>query len=160
MGDLPSSRDERLRLEGAFGPSFPAAPTTTLRRPPRVQVSISTRHGHLSEASQAKIRSKAEKLGRYFDRLMSIELTIDLKDPQKPQVDVQVSAEHKHDFVAHEQGESLQGALDACIGKIEQQLRKYKERVQERHRNPDVRRPAEPAEVVPTDDEAADDAEE
>lgn len=124
-----------------------------------MQVSISTRHGHLSEASQAKIRSKAEKLGRYFDRLMSIELTIDLEDSQKPQVDVKVSAEHKHDFVAHEQGESLQGALDACIGKIEQQLRKYKERVQERHRNPDVRRPAQPAEVVP-DDEAGDDAEE
>jgi putative sigma-54 modulation protein len=123
-------------------------------------VSISTRHGHLSEASQEKIRSKAEKLGRYFDRLMSIEVTIDLKDSRKPQVDVKVSAEHKHDFVAHEQADSLPAALDACIQKVEQQLRKYKERVQERHRNPDVRRPAQPAEVVPaSDEESAADAE-
>jgi putative sigma-54 modulation protein len=116
-------------------------------------VSISTRHGHLSEASQAKIRAKAEKLGRFFDRLMSIEVIVDLKDSQKPQVDFNVSAEHKHDFVAHEQAETLAGAVDACIQKIEQQLRKYKERVQERSRNPDARRSEQPAEVVPGGDE-------
>jgi putative sigma-54 modulation protein len=121
-----------------------------------VQVSISTRHGHLSEATQDKIRAKCEKLGRIFDRLMSIEVTVDLSDTAKPKVDVNVSAEHKHDFVAHDQGESLLASLDACVTKIEQQLRKYKEKVQERHRGADGRR-AEPAEVAPAvadDDEA------
>jgi putative sigma-54 modulation protein len=113
-----------------------------------VQLSISTRHGHLSEATQAKLRAKAEKLGRFFERLTSIEITVDLKDEQSPKVDVLVSAEHKHDFVAHEQADNLMAALDACVQKIEQQLRKYKERVQERHRNPDARRPAESAEVA------------
>jgi len=119
-----------------------------------VQVSISTRHGHLSEATQEKIRAKSEKLGRIFDRLMSIEVTVDLSDTAKPKVDVNVSAEHKHDFVAHDQSESLLASLDACVTKIEQQLRKYKEKVQERHRGTDGRR-AEPAEVAPTvaDDE-------
>jgi putative sigma-54 modulation protein len=123
-------------------------------------VSISTRHGHLSEATQEKIRAKTEKLGRYFERLMSIEVIVDLKDPQKPAIDVNVSAEHKHDFVAHEEGDNMWGALEACIQKIEQQLRKYKERVQERHRNPDVRRPAEPAEVAPGGEDEGGDAEE
>ena len=113
-----------------------------------MQVSISTRHGHLSEATQDKIRAKADKLGRFFDRLMSIEVIVDLSDEQKPKVDLNVSAEHKHDFVAHEQADNLLAAVDACVSKIEQQLRKYKERVQERHRSPDGRR-AEPAEVIP-----------
>ena len=45
-----------------------------------VQVKISTRHGHLSEASQQNISAKAEKLLRIFDRITAIELTIDLKD--------------------------------------------------------------------------------
>jgi putative sigma-54 modulation protein len=108
-----------------------------------VQLSISTRHGHLSEATQEKLRAKAEKLARFFDRLTSIEITVDLNDPQTPRVDVIVSAEHKHDFVAHEQGDNLLGAFEACVQKIEQQLRKYKERVQERHRNPEARRTAE-----------------
>lgn len=126
-----------------------------------MQVSISTRHGHLSEATQEKIRAKAEKLGRFFDRLMSIEVIVDLKDDQKPTVDVNVSAEHKHDFVAHEQAENLLAAIDACSQKIEQQLRKYKERVQERHRKGDGRRTAETAEVAPVaDDEPAAETEE
>ena len=86
---------------------------------------------------------------------MSIEVTVDLKDSQKPSVDVNVSAEHKHDFVAHEQAENLLAALDACVQKIEQQLKKYKERVQDQHRNPDARRPAEVA-PGPVEDDAGD----
>ncbi len=114
-----------------------------------MQVSISTRHGRLSEATQEKLRGKAEKLARFFDRLMSIEVVVDLMDEQQPKVDVNVSAEHKHDFVAHEQGDNLLGVMEACVQKIEQQLRKYKERVQERHRNPEIRRAEEPTSVVP-----------
>jgi putative sigma-54 modulation protein len=122
-----------------------------------VQLSISTRHGNLSEATQAKIRKKAEKLGRFFDRLTSIEVIVDLKESQKPQVDLNVSAEHKHDFVAHEQAENLLAAMDAAVEKIEQQLRRYKERVQERHRNPEARRPPEPAGAADVEEpEAAD----
>jgi len=105
-----------------------------------VQVSIAVRHGHLSEASQNKVKAKAEKLGRFFDRLMSIEVVVDLNNEQMPQVDINVSAEHKHDFVAHSKSESLQGALDSSIQKVEQQLRKYKERVQQGHRNSQSRR--------------------
>ena len=105
-----------------------------------MQVKISTRHGHLSEASQQNITAKAEKLLRIFDRITAIELTIDLKDSNSPRVDAQLSTEHKHDFVAHDQSDSLMGSLDATLHRLEQQLRKYKEKVQERHRQPDARR--------------------
>lgn len=105
-----------------------------------MQISISTRHGNLSEASQKKLRSKIEKLSRIFDRLTAIEVTVDLSSNEAPRVDLKVSAEHKHDFVAHETAASLWGAVDAVVHKMEQQLRRYKEKVQERHRNPEVRR--------------------
>lgn len=101
-----------------------------------MQISIAVRHGHLSEASQEKLKAKAEKFGRLFERLMAIELVVDLKDEQSPEVGINVSAEHKHDFVAHANAESLLSAFDAAAAKIEQQLRKYKERVVERHRGP------------------------
>ncbi|MCC7085024.1 MAG: ribosome-associated translation inhibitor RaiA [Pirellulales bacterium] len=101
-----------------------------------MQISISVRHGHLSEASQEKLKAKAEKFGRLFERLMAIELVVDLKDEQSPDVGINISAEHKHDFVAHAGAESLLSAFDAAAAKIEQQLRKYKERVVERHRGP------------------------
>lgn len=99
-----------------------------------MQVQISARHGQLSDATKEKITAKVERLARLFDRLASIEVTVDLEHEEKPSVDLKVSAEHKHDFVATEQSESLMAAVDAVIHKLEQQLRKYKEKVQERHR--------------------------
>ena len=105
-----------------------------------MQIQISTRHGQLSEASQQRISAKAEKLLRIFERLTAIEVIIDLTDEATPRVDLKVSAEHKHDFVAHDQSDNLMGSVDAVVHRLEQQLRKYKEKVQERHRNNEPRR--------------------
>ena len=105
-----------------------------------MQIKVSTRHGQLSEASQEKISAKAEKLTRIFDRLTAIDVIVDLSDEANPKVDLKVAAEHKHDFVAHDQSESLMASVDNVIEKMEQQLRKYKEKVQERHRSGEPRR--------------------
>ncbi len=105
-----------------------------------MQIEISTRHGHLSDASQERIKAKAEKLLKIFDRLTAIEFILDLTDPVNSRVDLKVSAEHKHDFVAHHESDNLMGSVDVVLHRLEQQLRKYKERVQERHRNNDSRR--------------------
>lgn len=123
------------------------------KRMPSVLVSLSIRHGHLSEASQEKITAKAQKLLRIFERLTAIEVIIDLEDESQPSVDLQVSAEHKHDFVAREQAPELMAALDRATHKVEQQLRKYKERIQERHRDRDARRVEGEYEEVDVDKE-------
>jgi len=105
-----------------------------------VQIQVSTRHGQLSDASQQKISAKVEKLTRIFDRLTAIAVVVDLTDEALPKVDLQVSAEHKHDFVAHDQSENLMASIDAVVHRMEQQLRKYKEKVQDRHRSGEPRR--------------------
>ena len=105
-----------------------------------VQIKISTRHGQLSEPSQKKIAAKAEKLLKIFERLTAIEVVVDLSDEATPRVDLNVAAEHKHDFVAHDQSDNLMGSVDTVVHRMEQQLRKYKEKVQERHRNNEPRR--------------------
>ena len=100
-----------------------------------MQIKISARHGHLSEPTQQFIREKAEKLLRFFERLTSIEVTVDLKSDTK-QVEILVSAEHKHDFVASESHQDILAAVDLAVDKLQQQLRRYKERVQDRRRTP------------------------
>jgi putative sigma-54 modulation protein len=100
-----------------------------------VQIKISTRHGHLSEATQQFIREKVQKLPRYFERLTSIEVTVDLKSEMKV-VELLVSAEHKHDFVASEQNGDILAAVDLVMDKLQRQLRKYKEKVQDHRRTP------------------------
>ncbi len=100
-----------------------------------MHIEISARHGHLSEESQGKIREKVEKLTRFFDRLTSIEVTIDLEHRETPSVDLRVSAEHRHDFGASTDAGELMAGVDAVVQKVEQQLRRYKEKTVDRHRN-------------------------
>ena len=100
-----------------------------------MQIKISARHGHLSEEIQEHIRDKAGKLLHYFQRLMMIEVLVDLKDDEKF-VEFLVSAEHKHDFVASERDKDLLTAVDLVLSKLETQVRKYKEKVQNHRRTP------------------------
>jgi putative sigma-54 modulation protein len=100
-----------------------------------VQIEISTRHGGLSSEQQRHLHEKAEKLQKYFGRLMAIEVAVD-QGKQAWDVEILVSAEHKHDFVAREVGPTPEFAMDQCVHKIENQLRRYKEKVQ--HHKGDV----------------------
>ena len=99
-----------------------------------MQMNISVRHGHVSEATQAMVREKLDKLTRLFDRISAIELTVDVEHRDAPTVDLKVSAK-KHDFVSTGRAENLLAAVDLAVVHMEQQLRKHKEKVQDRHRS-------------------------
>ena len=101
-----------------------------------MQIKISARHGHLSEASQQFFREKAQKLTRLFERLSIIEVTVDLKNEGQPWVEFLVKSEHKHDFVAHDTHPDLLAAVDLALGKLEMQVRRHKEKLQDRRRTP------------------------
>ncbi len=93
-----------------------------------MQVSVSARHGSLQPGDQQLIVEKAEKLRRLYDRINAIEVTVDLKHLDNPSVEIQVSAEHADDCVATADAGSVIAALDAAIPKVEQQLRRLKEK--------------------------------
>jgi putative sigma-54 modulation protein len=101
-----------------------------------VQISISARHGHLSAGTQEKITEKVEKLRRFFDRVTAIVVTVDLEREDAPSVEVHVSAEHAGEFVATDSAANVFAALDGAVHKIEQQLRKHKEKKITGHRTP------------------------
>jgi putative sigma-54 modulation protein len=93
-----------------------------------VQINISARHGHLSAATQELITEKVEKVQKFHDRINAISVTCDLEHREHPNVEVLVSAEHAGEFVATAGAENLVAALDGALHKIEQQLRKHKEK--------------------------------
>ena len=97
-----------------------------------VQVNISTRHGNLSAETQEKIREKVEKLRRLFDRVTAIQVTANMEHRESPSLELRVSVEHAEDFVATETSTSVTAALDGVIHKVEQQLRKYKDKRRDR----------------------------
>jgi putative sigma-54 modulation protein len=100
-----------------------------------VQVKVTARHGHLDEAAQAVVREKAEGLLHYFDRVTMIEVIIDLRGESK-KAEILLDAEHKHNFVAHAEAADPATAVGAAVEKMKQQLRHYKEKIQDHRRNP------------------------
>ena len=100
-----------------------------------MQIEISTRHGGLAPEAHDYLHEKAEKLQKYFGRLMGIEVAVD-RGKHAWDVEILVSAEHKHDFVAHESHQDVLAAVDLVLDKLEAQLRRYKEKIQDHRRTP------------------------
>ncbi len=113
-----------------------------------MQIKISTRHGQISDTTQGKVTEKVEKLTRLFDQISSIEVTIDLERRDTPSVELRVSARHKHDFMASAESEELMAGLDIAVDRLEEQLRRYKDRIQSR-RGPGHRQAGAPAPPPP-----------
>jgi putative sigma-54 modulation protein len=98
-----------------------------------VQVAITCKHGQLGVNQQEYITRKSEKLLTFFERVTAINVTVTFENGGV-RVEILVDAEHKHDFVADEPGDDVIPAFDGALHKMEQQIRKYKERIQDHHR--------------------------
>jgi putative sigma-54 modulation protein len=103
-----------------------------------VQVTVSARHGHLDDDTQKDLRDKAEKLLHFFDRLTAIVVTVDLHPDRDHSVGVEIlaHAEHKHEFVATDRGADPGRAFGLAADRIRQQIKHYKEKLQDHRRDP------------------------
>ena len=103
-----------------------------------MQVQITCKHGQLNADQQDYITRKAEKLLTYFERVTAINVTVTF-EKVRVRTEILVDAEHKHNFVANEVGDELIPTFDVTLHKMEQQIRKYKERIQDHRRaSPDL----------------------
>ena len=93
-----------------------------------MNVTISTRHGSVSEQTQAHLESKVEKLSRNFDTVTGIDILIDLANREKPNLSVTVKQKSGADALATIENTELLTAMDSALDKLEQQLRKAKEK--------------------------------
>lgn len=96
-----------------------------------MQVTVVGRHGDVDEGLKQYVTDRLEKLPRYYDRVMMIEVIFDGQASQKP-VEIVVSAARHREFVAREAGNDSYASFDLCFDKIERQLRRHKERVRNR----------------------------
>lgn len=103
-----------------------------------MQVTVTARHGHLDDGIQNQLQEKAEKLLTYFDRLTAIAVIVDLHRDRADHLRVEITAraEHKHEFVANESGSDVLMAFHAAADKIKQQIKHYKEKLQDHRRDP------------------------
>ena len=103
-----------------------------------MEILFTARHGQVSESAQDTIKNKVAKLPRFFDRLTGIQVIADLINTDSPKVEIIASAEHANDFFASDTGTNVVTALDSAMAKMEQQLKKHKEKLTA-HRHQDQR---------------------
>ena len=94
-----------------------------------MEIKVNAKNGELSDSVQETMKAKVAKLPRFFDRTTGIQVLADLKNSDSPKVEIIVSAEETNDFFASDTGSNVIAALDSTISKIEQQLRKHKEKL-------------------------------
>jgi len=105
-----------------------------------MQITVSGRHMGVSEALKEYCRKKSERLIRFYDRIQSIEVILDGRDGQHI-AEMVVHTEGAAPFVAREQHQDAYAAVDLLVDKIEEQIRRHKERLRNRKHPP--RRAAE-----------------
>ncbi|QDT34050.1 ribosome hibernation-promoting factor, HPF/YfiA family [Thalassoglobus polymorphus] len=101
-----------------------------------MQVAITCRHGEISGDFRDYMSRKSEKLLHYFERVQSAQVTLDFEG-DRVRVEMLVDAEHKHDFVTHHEmsADDVGPCFDQVLAKMEQQIRKYKEKLTDHRRD-------------------------
>ncbi len=96
-----------------------------------MNITVKTRHMESSEAIKSYVESKAGKLTKFYNQIMSIEAVLDIEADQ-PMVELVVTAARKHTFVASHRGPDMYAAVDQCVDRLAKQLRRHKDKVRDR----------------------------
>lgn len=96
-----------------------------------MQVIVKGRHTHIPAALKEQATQKLEKVGRFLDRIQTLE--IEFTEEHNPRISdkhtVEVTLVTKaHTLRAHASGPDPQSAVDRVLAKIEAQVKKLKDR--------------------------------
>lgn len=94
-----------------------------------MNIVIEARHMDITDALREYVENKASKLNRLFDRIQSIEVTLDM-EADKPSVEIIVSVSRKT-FVATHRDDDMYACIDQCLHKLSEQLRRHKEKIRD-----------------------------
>ena len=96
-----------------------------------MKVSVAARHMELTEAMKQYAQEKIDRLPRYYDGLLGVDLTFN-KNAGNVVVEVVATGKRKAVFVSRQEGNDLYACVDTCFHKVEEQLRRHKDKVRDR----------------------------
>ena len=95
-----------------------------------MQINIKGKHLEITEAIDAYVRKKSERLTRYFDRVQAIDCVIE-KEPNGYHVEFIVDVEHHDDFIVNYRDADLYAAIDLAVDREARQLVEHKQRTRD-----------------------------
>lgn len=98
-----------------------------------MQIVVTGRHMSVTDSMKQHAEEKTQRLTRFYDRVQEIRAVLDF-DGGMPTAELIVAIEHSDDLVAREQSADMYAAIDTVCDRMERQLRKHKERIDQKHR--------------------------
>jgi putative sigma-54 modulation protein len=94
-----------------------------------MQISITGHHVEVTEALRNYVMEKMQRIERHFDKIANVHVVLEVeKLVQKAEATVQVNGAN---LFAQEESEDLYAAIDGMVDKLDRQVVKHKEKVQE-----------------------------
>lgn len=114
-------------------------------------ISVSGRDERITSRHKAHAEEKVQKLERYFDRIVKIEVVLG-HGPKDAEAELIISVAGGKPLVCHARGMDPFAAVDVVLDKAEVQLTRHKERLKGHKGGPRGEAEVAPAEKEPTDE--------
>lgn len=97
-----------------------------------MNLQISGHHLEVTPAIREYVTGKLERVTRHFDNVIDVNVILSVaKLKQKAEVTVHLPGK---DIFVEETGEDLYAAVDSLVDKLDRQVQKYKQKLQDHHR--------------------------
>lgn len=97
-----------------------------------MNLQISGHHLEITPAIHEYVTGKLERVTRHFDNVIDVNVILSVdKLKQKAEVTVHLSGK---DVYVESIDEDLYAAVDSLVDKLERQIQKYKQKIQDHHR--------------------------
>ena len=97
-----------------------------------MNVQVSGHHVEVTQPIHDYVLAKLERVQRHFDHVIDINVILSVqKLRQKAEISVHLRGKDIH---VEESGDDLYASIDALFDKLDRQVQKYKQKVQDHHR--------------------------
>ena len=98
-----------------------------------MQLNITGHHVEITDSLHNYVESKLERLERHFDNVTNVHVILTVeKQRQKAEATIHVSGA---DVFADAVNSDMYASIDALIDKLDRQVKKHKEKIQDHHRS-------------------------
>ena len=98
-----------------------------------MEINLNGHHVHVTDSLREYAYRKFRKIERHFDNITRINVTL-IADPHCKRAEASIHVDHKEIF-AEGKADNLRSAIDQMVNRIDRQVKKQKERLQN-HRTP------------------------
>ena len=92
-------------------------------------ITIVARHLNITEAIKNYALQKAEKIKKFFEWILQIQITLDIGGDNSHIVEMIVSVSRGPTLVAEASNSDMYRAIDLAVDKLERQLKRYKDKL-------------------------------